>query len=201
MKKCGRPPKSASESDSKRKIIDMTIHLIRTQGADFITVRNICEKCDISTGTFYHHFKNKDDLLMYFIKNGLFFEENQEITVSDPAEYVTLLYMRLISLYQNLGIPFMKNFYSCSNTALSAYMGQTNQSFSPDTIMYICEQQLKKFQTEEKIRADINVHELSEDICTIVKGCVFEWCICNGEMDIEETLRRILGRYFRECMQ
>ena len=201
MKKCGRPPKSASDSDIKRKIIDMTIHLISTHGADFITIRNICEKCDISTGTFYHYFKNKDDLLMYFIRKGLFFEENHEINVSDPVEYVTSLYMQLISLYQNLGISFMKNFYSCNNSALSAYMGQTNQSFSPDTIMYICEQQLRKFQKEKKIRADINLHELSEDICTIVKGCVFEWCICNGEMDIEKTLRRILGRYFQECMQ
>lgn len=201
MKKCGRPPKDASDADSRQIIIDAAINLIRSEGAASITVRNICEKSNLSTGTFYHCFKNKDELLMQFIKDGLFFDEDFGKTISEPVEYVAALYMQLISEYRKLGISFMKNFYSCSNTALSAYMGQTNQSFSPNTIMYVCEQQLKKFQEEGKIHADEDVHEISEDICTIVKGCVFEWCICDGEMDIEKTLRRILGRYFSNIYQ
>ena len=33
------------------------------------------------------------------------------------------------------------------------------------------------------------------DICTIVKGCVFEWCLSGGRPDIEAVLRRIVGNY------
>ena len=138
---------------------------------------------------------------MHFVKDGLFFEKNSGSTMSDPSEYIVTLYMQLISQYQNLGTSFMKHFYSCNNTALSSYMGQTNQIFAPDTIMYVCEQQLKIFQMEGIILADADPHEISEDICTIVKGCVFEWCICNGEMDIEKTMRRIIGRYFRDVVK
>ena len=33
------------------------------------------------------------------------------------------------------------------------------------------------------------------DICTIVKGCEFEWCLVEGRPDIEAVLRRIVGNY------
>ena len=41
-----------------------------------------------------------------------------------------------------------------------------------------------------------NAHELSMDVCTIVKGCVFEWALNDGKMDIHEVLIRILRRFF-----
>ena len=66
-RKSGRPPKSTcSGTENKQLIIETTIRLIKEQGADYITVRNVCREADIGTGTFYYHFKNKDDLLMYF---------------------------------------------------------------------------------------------------------------------------------------
>ena len=40
-------------------------------------------------------------------------------------------------------------------------------------------------------------HELCKDICTIVKGCVFEWCLSDGRIDVEEALLRILKRYLK----
>ena len=35
------------------------------------------------------------------------------------------------------------------------------------------------------------------DICTIVKGCIFEWCLVNGDMDIRESVYRIIGNYLK----
>lgn len=196
MKKSGRPPKSPHSIDSKQKIIDATIRIIETCGAEAVTVRNVCEKSGVSTGTFYHYFHNKDDLLMYFVREAPLYQDN-EITISNnPVNDVTDLYMRLIHLYQDLGINFMKNFYNTANQALSAYMGQTGKEFSSGTIMFLCEKRLELAQKQNHLRTDIDIHTISEDICTIVKGCVFEWCLCDGNMDIKETLHRILQRYF-----
>jgi hypothetical protein len=33
------------------------------------------------------------------------------------------------------------------------------------------------------------------DICTIVKGCVFEWALDDGQMDIAQALQRIIRTY------
>ena len=40
-RKCGRPPKSAKPLDAKQTIIDATIALIKREGADAVTVRNV----------------------------------------------------------------------------------------------------------------------------------------------------------------
>ena len=40
-----------------------------------------------------------------------------------------------------------------------------------------------------------DIHLLCIDICTIVKGCVFEWCLNDGKPDIESSLNRILSNY------
>ena len=71
-RKCGRPPKSAEPMDARQKLIDATVALIKREGADAVTVRSVVEESGLSIGTFYHHFKNKDDLLMYFVKETSF---------------------------------------------------------------------------------------------------------------------------------
>ena len=47
-RKSGRPVKADSNEDNKQKIIDATVHLIRTKGADHITVRGVCREADVS---------------------------------------------------------------------------------------------------------------------------------------------------------
>lgn len=36
---------------------------------------------------------------------------------------------------------------------------------------------------------------MSMDICTIVKGCLFEWALDDGQMDITKALQRIIRAY------
>ena len=37
-------------------------------GMSRISIKNICEEAGVSNGSFYHHFKTKDDLLSYYIE-------------------------------------------------------------------------------------------------------------------------------------
>ena len=46
--KRGRPPKTAEAQDTKQKLIDTTVELIKKYGADSITVRNVCEEAGLN---------------------------------------------------------------------------------------------------------------------------------------------------------
>ncbi|MBQ7609252.1 MAG: TetR/AcrR family transcriptional regulator [Desulfovibrionaceae bacterium] len=61
-------------------------------GAENLTVRGICEAANLSVGTFYHCFRDKDDLLMFFLGDP-----------SSIGDRVCELYMRLIGRYLELG--------------------------------------------------------------------------------------------------
>ena len=193
--KRGRPSKASDPADAKQKLIDTTVELIKKYGADTITVRSVCEEADLSIGTFYHHFQNKDDLLMYFVREASFDNFVLETPLADVAGRVCELYMHLIDRYLTLGEKFMKSFYTTGNKALSAYMGQENGCFADGTVMARCERELIDAREQGFLKKDADPHLLSMDICTIVKGCVFEWALDDGRLDIAESLHRIVKAY------
>lgn len=201
MNRRGRPKKEEAVFDSKQKIIDTAIELIRKYGADAVTVRSVCETSGLSIGTFYHNFANKDDLLMYFVREASFDSFELKTPLEDIAGRIAELYMLLVGRYQTLGVDFMKQFYTTGNQALSAYMGASSDSFPEGTVMARCEAELVLARDNGVITEEADVHQASADVCTIVKGCVFEWCLGNGQIDIKESLARILTRYFSEIKQ
>ena len=197
--KRGRPSKASDPTDAKQKLIDTTVELIKKYGADTITVRSVCEEAGLSIGTFYHHFQNKDDLLMYFVREASFDSFVLETPLEDVAGRICELYMHLIDRYLTLGEEFMKSFYTTGNKALSAYMGQENGCFADGTVMARCERELIDAREQGFLKKDADPHQLSMDICTIVKGCVFEWALDDGRMDIAESLHRIVKAYLETC--
>ena len=50
------------------------------------------------------------------------------------------------------------------------------------------------------IKNNANVHLICQDICTIIKGCVFEWCLSVEKFDIEKTIERIIKIYLSEFL-
>lgn len=192
--------KQIKKIENRNKIVNATIELIKKEGIDSITVRNVCSEAAIATGTFYYYFKNKDDLLLSFIMESSFDNFELKTPVSDISSRITELYLILINKYISFGKEFMKSFYTANNTALSAYMSQSNGSFFPGTIMARCENELQTAINAHILDPNLDIHILSEDICTIVKGIIFEYCLNVQDINIEETTTRIIKNYFTHIL-
>ena len=196
----GRPSKG-NEQNSKEKIINETVSIIRKKGADAVTVRDVCESAGLSIGTFYHYFRDKDDLMMHFLMETSFDTFELMAPLSNVAGRISELYMHLVDKYMDLGLDFMKSFYSTGNRSLSAYMGELDGVFAPGTVMARSEEEMNAALAGGYLKSDADIHLICMDICTIVKGCVFEWCLNNGSMDIESALHRIIGFYLDSYVQ
>lgn len=61
------PPAAPCEdrriSKSKRALREALIALLEERGFDAITVNDLCERADLTRGTFYNHFSDKENLL------------------------------------------------------------------------------------------------------------------------------------------
>jgi len=180
--------------ENKSKILEATVQLLKEKGVENVTVRNVCAKAGIAVGTFYYYFQNKDDLMFYFVSEG-FYDADLRSSENNITSRIIELYMTLINHYLELGLPFVKSFYSNNNSALSAYMTETDEKFMPNSIMAKSEDEMEKAYKLGLIVDGTDLHMVCKDLCTIVKGSVFEWCLCNGSMDIETVVSRILTRY------
>ena len=199
-RRSGRPSKNESVADNHQKIIDTAVNIIKESGAEAVTVRNVCEKADISIGTFYHYFRDKDDLMIYFLREIPFSECTLKTDPARIGDRISELYMMLINRYLELGRDFMKSFYSTSNRSLSAYMGEQDGCFPDGTVMARSEIEMNAALNSGYIKKDTDIHQICMDICTIVKGCVFEWCLSDGVTDIKSCLYRIINRYLAPCI-
>jgi len=51
-----------AESDSRTRLLDAAMHVIRAQGYSATTVDDICSEAGLTKGAFFYHFKSKEDL-------------------------------------------------------------------------------------------------------------------------------------------
>lgn len=199
MKRSGRPRKE-DDNSSRTKLINAAAKLIAREGIESLTVRSVCSEAGLSVGTFYYFFEDKNDLMMSFIGGMSFADEELTAPLRDVAGRITELYMLLIRRYMNFGREFVRSFYNPRNKILSAYMGEHEGKFAPGTVMERSEQELNNALCEGIITLPEGrtTHRLAANICSIVKGCVFEWCISDAvdiESITEEIIRDYLCRY------
>lgn len=71
--------KTIQSIETKEKILQTTKRMLKTYDFKFLTVRNICEESETTTGSFYYHFKNKEDVIFTFVS-----EEFKKVLALNP---------------------------------------------------------------------------------------------------------------------
>ncbi len=61
---------------SKQKIIDAAISCLKECPMDKMSMRKIAEKAGVTTGSIYHHFKNKDEIKLAIMDHSLHFTKD-----------------------------------------------------------------------------------------------------------------------------
>lgn len=177
----------------KRKDISGGKRILQKKGYEELSIKNICEEAGVSNGSFYHHFKTKDDLLSYYIEdqptiNPDVLEMPQD--VEGAKQGIIGVYMNYVKYCRELGVEFMSGYYDTKNQALNA----AERSERPYPIVTV-QTYVEKAVAAGVIRLNVGIEEFTTDIRMIVIGNVFEWCVRSGKVDFEGNMSRLLGKY------
>ena len=179
--------------ETKGRIFRAAKTILQKQGYERLSIKNICEEAGVSNGSFYHHFKTKDDLLSYYIEEQpsinpdlLDLPEN-----ADEAKIAIIhVYLNYAEYCRELGVEFIANYYTPKNQALNPSI-RTERAYPILTV----ENYLKKAIDAGIVTPKIPLSDILTDIRMLVIGNVFEWCLHNGNTDFEGNIRRSLGHY------
>ena len=179
--------------ETKEKIFQAAKRILQKKGYEELSIKNICEEAGVSNGSFYHHFKTKDDLLSYYI-------EDQPKTDPDLLELpdnvegvkagIIQVYMNYVKYCRELGVEFMSEYYDTKNQALNAAIRMER----PYPIITV-QKYVEKAEQAGVVSLNVSIEEFTTDIRMIVIGNVFEWCVKHGEADFEGNMSRSLGKY------
>lgn len=179
--------------ETKEKIFQAAKRILQKKGYEELSIKNICEEAGVSNGSFYHHFKTKDDLLSYYIEdqpsiNPDLLEMPKDI--EEAKRGIIRVYMNYVKYCRELGVEFMSGYYDTKNQALNAAV----RSERPYPIVTV-QTYVEKAIDAGVLRLNVEIDEFTTDIRMIVIGNVFEWCVRSGQVDFEGNMSRSLGKY------
>ena len=196
MKVNNKQPMSRQQQKSfetKNRIFLAAKKILQKQGYDALSIKNICEEAGVSNGSFYHHFKTKDDLLSYNI------EEQPNInpdlldipkSADEVKSAIVYVYLNYVHYCQELGVEFMANYYTPKNQSLNPLI-RTERPYPIVTV----HNYLQKCIGAGIISPNQDIEDITTDISMIVIGNVFEWCLKEGNADFEGNMKRSLESY------
>lgn len=179
--------------ETKSRIFKAAKNILQEQGYERLSIKNICDEAGVSNGSFYHHFKTKDDLLSYYI------EEQPSINPdlldspenSDEAKIAIIhVYLNYAKYARELGVEFISNYYVPKNQALNPEI-RTERPYPIVTV----ENYLRKAIDVGIVVPKIPLEEILTDIRMLIIGNVFEWCLHDGNTDFEGNIRRSFTKY------
>jgi TetR/AcrR family transcriptional repressor of nem operon len=82
---------TGTRHESKTRLLDAALHVIRAKGYTATRIEDICEAASLTKGSFFHHFKSKEDLALAAVgywsdRTGAFFASAPCRALPDPVD-------------------------------------------------------------------------------------------------------------------
>ena len=108
--------------ETKERIFEATKAILQKSGYENLSIKNICEEAGVSNGSFYHHFKTKDDLLSYYVVAQPSMTSELSDLPQDKEEAknaIVEVYRTYATYCKELGPDFIAGYYTPRNQALN----------------------------------------------------------------------------------
>jgi TetR/AcrR family transcriptional regulator, fatty acid metabolism regulator protein len=179
---------------TKQKIFSAAMSIMQKQGFEETTIEQICKKANVSIGTFYIHYKSKHDVLFEIYQLAdQYFEDvvEPELEPLELKEKILRFFVHYAWYNISTGLDFVKHLYGSENKLFVAQ----------DRYMHrLLHMILVAAEQAGKIKSDMPLHEIEQFIFMMARGIVCDWCVYDGEYDLEKKMilyfERILPLFF-----
>jgi len=171
---------------TREKIFQAALGLIKEKGYEQTTLVDICKAAGIASGTFYHHFASKQDILIEYVR-----EESQDLLKyyeSLPKESYRQAFLQVMDYqalyFERKGTEFVATFYSIM--LLSKNSIYDYGEFSLFSIVYDC---FDKGQKQGEFTTEFSPGYMFELAIGLLYTITSYWCIYSHGMDLRREIR------------
>lgn len=196
----GRETRQEQAQRTKARIFDTAVSLIKAQGYDRVTVSQICQAAGIAKGSFYVHYRAKEDIV-------------RECYYSDMDRYVRNAYETALRERPDLGAAERIQAFLCLQLEFAAYAGYeltclayamnlaacrpgASEHFRRRTFAEILRGLLE--EAEPLLPAGFTREEAFSYLESVTRGVMATWCFSGGAYDLSESGRKAVS-YAVKC--
>jgi AcrR family transcriptional regulator len=191
--------KRSEKNQKKRKeIVEKVIAMLNVLDFKEATVRKICSSVNISIGTFYHYFSEKNDLVTEILKNiDSYFEIEVLPKLKSQDEIRNIIDFGLgFARYTN-GIGSATG-TTISTTSFPLPSTEEKIREEKERLLYkIPTEIIRRGQKKRQISADLNVEDTVDLLIISLRGHSLEWSRRDRTYPIEEKIRKFMLLFAR----
>lgn len=167
---------------TKRKfeLFSQIQELAEDVGYDNLTIRLICKRLDISNGTFYHYFPEKNDIarmLFSYIDNH--FEHVVESFTNDESENLKIFMISYAQFVVDCGVGASKSINQAPIVnANASYLNEQRNIFQ--VLLGI----IHRGKENNQIKSDLSDIDLARMIMIVLRGYCSDWAKNNGNYNL-----------------
>lgn len=182
---------------TKEKIYNTAISLFSEQGYKNVTVDTICKTVGIAKGTFYVHYRTKEDIIKSIYREMVlahlqkamnkYMEDNLDSSNLDKLYFYCISSLQFCkeNSVELTSLSYVTHINAVMETRCSWY----GNGFDLGYLKKLVIECKDKKETKEELSVDYMVSCLSK----VINGAVIDWCLSNGEYDIVETNRQFFA--------
>ena len=171
-------------NQTKQIILETALRLFNEKTYSEVTVDEIIKEAGTSKGAFYHHFKSKDDLIIYeYSKSDDFYRDiyENELAKIDSAPQKLLNFVSLQAEHTSSEVSpeVLAHFLSAHlvNTKLDHVIDHPNRGFNSvvrEIVLY--------GQRRGEFRDDLPSEEITNAIVRAIRGIHYDWALQNYDI-------------------
>lgn len=171
---------------AKENLENALMQLFYTRNLEDIKIKDICEKAGVGVGTFYHYYKNKEQILVErfrHIDKCLLEEVRPKIEKMDFIDG----YFEYIDTFIQIGkvrkLEYIRQVYK-------SYIVNMNDNidFKGREIYKLLEDTMYRGLEEGVLKGNTNVEKAAEYLFIALKGVTFNWCSYGENYNFEEEI-------------
>lgn len=166
---------------TRERIRLAAISLMREKSIEEVSVNDILKKANVGTGTFYHYYKTKDEVVLevYGEMDAFFLQLANKADVDNmsPYEYVCQHILCYVKFVTQSGVDFAKKIYAIQS---KVFIDESRPVYS--TLKNFLEHK----QSSGEISPELNIENFCNYIMISLRGIAYDWCVRDGSYDLIE---------------
>ncbi|MCC8060170.1 MAG: TetR/AcrR family transcriptional regulator [Clostridiales bacterium] len=179
--------RTIKSAETKTRIIEAGKKILRQYGYQQMTIEEICTEAKVSTGSFYHFFKSKQELINHiFPYENDFMEWAEKKEITDISQLIDIYIEGYIDTFKRLGA---EAFYMTVFAPYNDFIGNKSMYVRKRPIYSFFSEKLLQAKERGELRQDEEVDEICDEI--VICGIGVLYWVCTTEQTAEEYAKKL----------
>lgn len=175
---------------TKEKIYNTAIALFSEKGYKNVTVESICKTVGIAKGTFYVHYRTKEDIIksiyrdmvLTYLQEAMvkYLKDNPDSSGLDKLYFYCISSLRFCkeNSVELTSLSYVTHINAVMETGSSWYGNGFDLGYLRNLVI--------ECRERNEIREEISVDYAVSCLSKVMNGVVIDWCLSHGDYDIVE---------------